>query len=178
MKKVIISGFGGQGVLSLGKFIAHSALFQDLNTSWMPSYGPEMRGGTCNCSVIYGAGEVAAPVIDFPDILIALNEPSLDKFGPRVKKGGIIIVNSNIVKKKIDRSDVKFYEVPVDELAEKINKRGGNIITLGILIKLLGDLKQDSAEKAIKEVFADKPKVIEPNIKCLQAGIDFAANLK
>jgi len=86
-KKIIISGFGGQGVLLLGKLIAESALIQKLNTSWMPSYGPEMRGGTCNCTVQYADGEIAAPVVDQPDLLIAMNEPSLDKFGPRVKAG-------------------------------------------------------------------------------------------
>jgi len=177
MKKIIISGFGGQGVLSLGKFIALSALSQDLNTSWMPSYGPEMRGGTCNCSVIYGDGEIAAPVIDYPDVLIALNEPSLDKFGPNVVKDGIIIVNSNIVKKPVERKDVKVFKIPVDELAFKINKRGGNIITLGVLIQLLGDLKEACAEKAIREVFADKPQFVEPNVECLKQGMAFAAKL-
>jgi 2-oxoglutarate ferredoxin oxidoreductase subunit gamma len=173
MKKIIISGFGGQGVLSLGKFISYSAIHQDLNTSWLPSYGPEMRGGTANCSVIYSEEEIAAPVIDHADILFAFNEPSLEKFENSVVSGGSIIINSNIVHLEPTRTDVNVYKVPVDEMAEKINKRGGNIIMLGVVLPLLGDLKKESAIEAIKEVFAAKPKVIEPNIQCLEYGIDY-----
>ncbi|MCL2676161.1 MAG: 2-oxoacid:acceptor oxidoreductase family protein [Firmicutes bacterium] len=177
MKKIIISGFGGQGVLSLGKFISYSAIAQGLNTSWLPSYGPEMRGGTANCSVIYSEGEIAAPVIDYPDVLFAFNEPSLVKFGKKVAPGGIIIVNSNIVKLNCERTDVRFFKVPVDEMAEKINKRGGNIIMLGLLLSILGDLKEESAIKAIKQVFENKPEVIEPNLVCLRAGIEYAKGM-
>lgn len=178
MKKVIISGFGGQGVLSLGQFISYSAIAQGLNTSWLPSYGPEMRGGTANCSVIYSDSEIAAPVVDNADVLFAFNEPSLVKFEGRVVPGGAIIINSNIVKIDSTRTDVNIYKVPVDEMAEKINKRGGNIIMLGILLELFGDLTKESAEKAIRQVFEEKPSVIEPNLVCLQAGIDFAKELK
>jgi len=169
--KIVISGFGGQGVLSLGKFISYSAIEQNLNTSWLPSYGPEMRGGTANCSVIFDKNEIAAPVIDHPDILIAFNEPSLVKFEDTVKAGGIIITNSNIVKIPVKRTDVTVYEVPVDELAEKINKRGGNIIMLGMLLPLFKEISEESAIEAIKHVFEAKPKVIPPNIECLKAGI-------
>lgn len=178
MKKIIISGFGGQGVLSLGQFISYSAIAQGLNTSWLPSYGPEMRGGTANCSVIYSDTEIAAPVVDYADVLFAFNEPSLVKFENRVVPGGTIIINSNIVKIDCTRTDVKVIKVPVDEMAEKINKRGGNIIMLGILLELLGDLTKESAETAIRHVFESKPNVIEPNLICLQAGIDFAKTLK
>jgi 2-oxoglutarate ferredoxin oxidoreductase subunit gamma len=178
MKKIIISGFGGQGVLSLGKFISYSALAQNLNTSWLPSYGPEMRGGTANCSVIYAAEEIAAPVIDYPDVLIAFNEPSLVKFQKNVIKNGIIITNSDIVKLDSDRKDVTVYKIPVDDMAAKVNKRGGNIIMLGVLIQLLGDIKEESAVSAIKTVFAEKPAVIEPNIVCLKYGMDYAKSLQ
>ncbi len=175
--KVIISGFGGQGVLSLGKFISYSAIEQNLNTSWLPSYGPEMRGGTANCSVIFDKEEIAAPVIDHPDILIAFNEPSLTKFEGTVKKGGYIITNSNIVKIPVTRKDVTVFQVPVDELAEKINKRGGNIIMLGMLLPIFKDITEESAIEAIKHVFEAKPKVIEPNIECLKAGIAYMKDL-
>ena len=175
--KIIISGFGGQGVLSLGKFISYSAMEQDLNTSWLPSYGPEMRGGTANCSVQFSAEEIAAPVIDHPDILLAFNEPSLVKFENSVKPGGYIIVNSDIVKIECQRKDVTVYKVPVDGLAEKINKRGGNIIMLGILLPIFKEIKEESAIDAIKHVFEAKPKVIQPNIDCLKAGIEYTQNL-
>ena len=180
MKKVIISGFGGQGVLSLGKFIAESALSQKWNTSWMPSYGPEMRGGTCNCTVQYDAkNEIAAPVVDSIDILVALNDPSMAKFAPKVVKGGIIVTNSNIVVNTKVNKDAKVYEVPVQDLALKAgNPRGGNVIMLGILVGLVGDFSFEAAEDAVRKSFADKPKVIEPNIACLKAGIEFAKGLK
>lgn len=173
MNKITISGFGGQGVLSLGKFISYSAIEQNLNTSWLPSYGPEMRGGTANCSVIYSEEEIAAPVIDRPDILIAFNEPSLDKFEGTVKEGGIIIVNSDIVKKKTTRTDVRFFEIPVDTLAAEINKRGANVYMLGVLLPIFGDISEESATHAVEHVFEAKPKVIPDNIKCLKAGMEY-----
>lgn len=171
--KITISGFGGQGVLSLGKFISYSAIEQNLNTSWLPSYGPEMRGGTANCSIIYSAEEIPAPVIDHPDVLIAFNEPSLVKFESTVKEGGIIIVNSDIVKIKTTRKDVTFYEIPVDTLAAQINKRGANVYMLGVLLPLFKEISEDSAIDAIKHVFESKPKVIPSNIDCLKAGIEY-----
>ena len=173
MNKIIISGFGGQGVLSLGKFISYSAIEQNLNTSWLPSYGPEMRGGTANCSVIYSDTDIAAPVIDRPDILIAFNEPSLDKFEKSVKEGGIIITNSDIVHKKPTRKDVKFYDIPVDTLAAAINKRGANVYMLGVLLPVFGDISEESAIKAVEHVFEAKPKVIPMNIDCLKAGVAY-----
>ena len=175
--KLTISGFGGQGVLSLGKFISYSAIEQDLNTSWLPAYGPEMRGGTANCSVIYSADEIAAPVIDTPDILIAFNEPSLTKFEGTVKAGGIIITNSDVVKIKATRKDVKVYEIPVDTLASAINKRGANVYMLGALLPLFKDITLESAIKAVEHVFESKPKVIPANIECLKAGYEYMSKL-
>ena len=175
--KLTISGFGGQGVLSLGKFISYSAIEQNLNTSWLPSYGPEMRGGTANCSVIYSADEIAAPVIDHPDMLIAFNEPSLDKFEKSVKPGGIIIINSDIVHKKTTRTDVTFYEIPVDTLAAAINKRGANVYMLGALLPLFKEISEESAIKAVEHVFEAKPKVIPMNIECLKAGNEYMKKL-
>lgn len=177
MQKLTISGFGGQGVLSLGKFISYSAIEQNLNTSWLPSYGPEMRGGTANCSVIYSSEEIAAPVIDKADILIAFNEPSLDKFENTVREGGIIIVNSDIVKKNTTRKDVKFYQIPVDTLASAINKRGANVYTLGLLLPIFGDISEEAAIHAVEHVFESKPKVIPSNIECLKAGIAYMKDL-
>jgi len=179
MKKIIVSGFGGQGVLLLGKLISYSALAQNLNTSWLPSYGPEMRGGTANASVQYAKEEIAAPVIDTIDVLIAFNEPSVNKFAGRVVPGGKIIVNSNIVKMDSPRADVKYYKIPADELAaEKGNKRGGNTIMLGALVQLAGDLTEANAVEGLKAGFEDKPAVIAPNIECLKYGIEFAKKLK
>ena len=166
----IIAGFGGQGSLLMGKIMAYAGMLEGKEVSWCPSYGPEMRGGTSNCSVIYSAEEIAAPVIDHPDILIAFNEPSLDKFEGSVVKGGIIIVNSDIVHKHTTRDDVTFIEIPVDSLAAEINKRGANVYMLGALLPVFKDITLESAIGAVEHVFESKPKVIPSNIECLKAG--------
>lgn len=173
MKKIIISGFGGQGVLSLGLFVSYSAMNMGLNTSWLPSYGPEMRGGTANCSVVYADSEIASPVIAHPDYLIAMNEPSLAKFEDGVVPGGTILVNSSITDKKVTRSDVRALYIPVDELAKKINPKGGNIIMLGILLHLFGNISQDAAKEAVRQVFQNKPDLIDINLKCLEFGQEY-----
>ncbi len=100
MKEIIVSGFGGQGVLSLGLFLSYSAMNMNFNTSWLPSYGPEMRGGTANVGVVYSGGEIACPLVTNPDVLVAFNEPSLAKFETSVKENGCIFVNSSIVKSR------------------------------------------------------------------------------
>ena len=173
----IIAGFGGQGSLLMGKIMAYAGMLEGKEVSWCPSYGPEMRGGTSNCSVIYSAEEIAAPVIDHPDILIAFNEPSLDKFEGSVVKGGIIIVNSDIVHKHTTRDDVTFIEIPVDSLAAEINKRGANVYMLGALLPVFKDITLESAIGAVEHVFESKPKVIPSNIECLKAGKAYMENL-
>lgn len=173
MKKIIISGFGGQGVLSLGLFISYSAMNMGYNTSWLPSYGPEMRGGTANCSVVYSRDEIASPLISRPNFLVAMNEPSLVKFEDKLEKGGTLLINSSIVTRKATRSDINVYYIPVDELAHEVNPRGGNLIMLGILLGLFGTLSVDAAEQAVRYVFRDKPDLIDVNLKCLHYGMDY-----
>lgn len=173
MKKIIVSGFGGQGVLSLGLFVAYSAMHMEHNVAWLPSYGPEMRGGTANCSVTVSEEEIACPIITRPDILVAMNAPSVDKFADSVPAGGVIFVNQSATDKKVARDGVKTVYVPVDTLAQNINPRGGNIIMLGVLLSYLG-LTRAAAEAAVRHVFAAKPQLIDVNLQCLDAGIDFA----
>lgn len=170
MKEIIVSGFGGQGVLSLGLFLSYSAMNMNFNTSWLPSYGPEMRGGTANAGVVYSGGEIACPLVTNPDVLVAFNEPSLAKFETSVKENGCIFVNSSIVKSKVKRTDVNVFYVPVDELASGINPRGGNIIMLGAMLTVLDSLTDEAAQAAVKQVFKSKPNLIEPNLRCLREG--------
>lgn len=177
MKKIIISGFGGQGVLSLGLFVAYSAMNMNYNTSWLPSYGPEMRGGTANCSVVYSRAEVASPVISRPNFLVAMNEPSLDKFESKLEPGGTLLINSSIISKKAKRTDINVYYIPVDDLAREVNPKGGNIIMLGILLELFKTLDIEAAEKAIEYVFKNKPQFIDINKKCLHHGIEYIKKL-
>lgn len=170
-EKIIIAGFGGQGVLSLGQFIAYAAIADGKEVTWLPSYGPEMRGGTSNCSVVVSDDKVASPIIANPDCLIAMNKPSLVKFQDKVKKGGVIIVNSSLITDKVARDDVKTVYLDANELALQAgNAKTANIIVLGAYIKLSGLFTLELVGEMIKEKFASKPKVIPANLKALEIG--------
>lgn len=171
MEKIIIAGFGGQGVLSLGQFIAYAAMYENKAVTWLPSYGPEMRGGTANCSVVVDDVAVASPVIAVPDCLIAMNKPSLDKFVNSVRPGGLILVNSSLISDKVERTDVKVLYIDANKLAHSIgNDKAANIIVLGAYIKHSGLFDKEVMVKTIQKVFAAKPKVIPSNIAALEAG--------
>ena len=171
-EKIIIAGFGGQGVLSMGQFIAYAAMYDDLYVSWLPSYGPEMRGGTSNCSVIISDQPVSAPVISTPDYLIAMNLPSLDKFMNRVAPGGHILVNSSLIDKKVERQDVTVHYIPVNQIAAEVgNPKTANIVMFGAFLATSGNMTSDSINKAVEYVFSSKPQFIEINKLALQAGM-------
>lgn len=171
MDRIIIAGFGGQGVLSLGQFIAYSAMYEGKEVTWLPSYGPEMRGGTANCSVCVGDEPIASPIIATPDTLIAMNKPSLDKFVNAVRPGGTIIVNSSLISDKITREDVKVVYVNANELSlEAGNAKTANIVVFGAYVKSAGTLDKQNAVDTISKIFAKKPKVIPANIKAFELG--------
>lgn len=173
-EKIIVAGFGGQGVLSLGQFIAYSAIHEGKEVSWLPSYGPEMRGGTSNCSVVVSNTAVASPIVACPDCLIVMNKPSLSKFEGKVKNGGIILINSSLIDLKVSRTDVKAYYIPANELAaEAGNVKTANIIMLGAYIKLSGLFPAETVKAVIEQQFAAKPKVIPANIKAFELGYNF-----
>lgn len=170
-EKIIIAGFGGQGVLSLGQFIAYSAIHDNKEVTWLPSYGPEMRGGTSNCSVVVSDKPVASPIIAAPDCLIAMNKPSLNKFEGKVRKGGIIIVNSSLIDTKVVRDDVKAYYIDANELgAQAGNVKTANIVILGAYVKLSGLFAPETVKTVIEQQFAAKPKVIPANIRAFDIG--------
>ncbi|MDD3946717.1 MAG: 2-oxoacid:acceptor oxidoreductase family protein [Clostridia bacterium] len=170
-EKIIIAGFGGQGVLSLGQFIAYAAIADGKEVTWLPSYGPEMRGGTSNCSVVVSDEKVASPIIANPDYLIAMNKPSLYKFQNKVKTGGTIIVNSSLIADKVERDDIKVVYLDAGALALQAgNPKTANIVVLGAYIKLSGLFTQELVAKMIQEKFAAKPKVIPANLKALELG--------
>ena len=173
MYKIILAGFGGQGVLSLGQFLAYSAMMGGKEVSWLPSYGPEMRGGTANCSVIISDTPVAAPVISRPNLLVAMNKPSLIKFIDKVEEGGVILVNSSLIDIRVDREDVKVYYIPANELAIECGTvKAVNIIMLGAINKICEVLPHDKIYEGIKYGFKAKPQLIEPNIKTYHYGYD------
>ena len=170
-EKIIIAGFGGQGVLSLGQFIAYSAIHDGKEVTWLPSYGPEMRGGTSNCSVVVSNEQVASPIIACPDSLIVMNKPSLTKFESKLKKGGTIIVNSSLIDTKVSRDDIRAVYINANELAlEAGNAKTANIVVLGAYIKISGLFSAETVKNVIKEKFSSKPKVIPANIKAFDIG--------
>ncbi len=173
--QILIAGFGGQGVLFAGKLLAYKGLVSDKQVSWLPSYGPEMRGGTANCSVIISDEPVGSPIVSKPDILVAMNLPSLQKYENDVVSGGIIIVDSTLISKKVERTDVTTYYVP----ATKIAKDEGfatlaNMILMGKLMKASDMLGFEGIEETVKKVVPPKKaNLIDINIKALKTGYDF-----
>lgn len=172
-EKIIIAGFGGQGVLSLGQFIAYSAMYEGLACTWLPSYGPEMRGGTANCSVVVSDETVASPIISAPDTLIAMNKPSLTKFVDKVKSGGTVIVNSSLIEDKVARTDVKVAYIDANELALQAgNAKTANIVVLGAYVAMSGILPFETVYNTIDKLFEKKPKVIPVNKKAFEIGFN------
>jgi len=170
--EIIISGFGGQGVLIFGEILSHGALKENKNTVWFPAYGPEQRGGTASCTVVIGDEEIASPISTDPDIVVVLNQPSLDKFEPWVKKGGLLIINKTLTTRKPLRDDIKNIEIDALTLAREAGEeRATNIVLLGRLLKEVPLLSIDSVKKVISEIFAHRgEKVIEANIEALNTG--------
>lgn len=177
-QSIVIAGFGGQGVMLMGKIIAEAAMFDGKNVTWLPSYGPEMRGGTANCTVVVGDEPIGSPVIDSPDIVVAMNIPSMLKFQETLKRDGIMIINSSVIDREPDRKDVKIYKIDANEIADSIgNTRVLNMVTLGAFAKATGLVKFEGINKALEETFANKNKqLIDLNLKAVQNGMERVVN--
>ena len=172
-KEIIISGFGGQGGLAIGKNLVEAGMSEGLFVTWAPSYGPEMRGGTANCSVVLSDKPVGSPVFNHPTELIALNEPSLAKFEDGVLPGGVVFVNSDVVTDKVSRPDLKAIYVPCSKIAEEVgNPKVGNMVMLGAYVAETKILKPETIEHMIEEMFAgSKAKFIPLNIEAFRRGM-------
>lgn len=171
---MVLAGFGGQGILFAGKVIAYGGLNDGKEISWLPSYGPEMRGGTANCSVCISDKTIGSPLVVTPDVLIALNLPSFEKFIDTVKPGGTVIIDSFLINKKIERDDVKAFYVPATKLAEENGIKGlANIILVGKLFKETGFCTEEALYKAVEKcVPARKANMLEFNKKALEIGMN------
>ena len=176
MNEYIFAGFGGQGMLLIGKFLAMPCMMDGKHVSWMPSYGPEMRGGTANCSVIVSDEPVASPLVDMADVVIAMNRPSLDKFESHVKPGGTLVINSSIIDRKAERSDINVVYCDANKIAEQVgNPKGANVAILGALLQKSPVCSVDTMVEAIRiELGAKKAKFLEGNKKALIAGMEAA----
>lgn len=171
---MIFAGFGGQGVLFAGKVVAYAGLIDNHEISWLPSYGPEMRGGTANCSVCISEEAIGSPLVTAPNVLVAMNLPSLDKFIDTVEPGGIVIIDSSLIDKKVERTDVKTFYVPASSLAEDNGVKGlANIILVGKLFQETGFCSADTLDKAIQKcVPARKAEMLDFNRKAVKIGME------
>ncbi len=173
--QILIAGFGGQGVLFAGKFLASKGLMEDLQLSWLPSYGPEMRGGTANCSVVLSDSPVGSPIITTPDVLVAMNLPSLQKFVDTVVPGGQIFVDSTLIDAKVERTDVQVFYVPATQLAKDAGFGSlANMILAGKVLKESNAVPFSGNQQTLEAFIpAKKANLIEANCKALQIGYDY-----
>ncbi len=155
--ELLSAGFGGQGVLLLGQLIAYAGLKEGRNVSWLPSYGPEMRGGTANCSVVVSSDEVGSPVVTKPDILVVMNRPSFEKYVDSVVPGGKLFVNSSLIDLKTDRTDIDVFYIPANQIADELgNLRVANMVMLGAVMEQTGIVQRETAIECLKASWGEK----------------------
>jgi len=171
---MLIAGFGGQGILFTGKFLAYKGLVEDKEVSWLPSYGPEMRGGTASCSIIISDTPVGSPIVSNPDVLVAMNLPSLDKYEDAVVPGGKIFVDSTLIDRKVKRTDVEVYYIPATQLASDNNMPSlANMIIAGKILSVTDGFSDDAVNAALKKVIsAKRADMLETNLKAMQIGAE------
>ena len=176
--EVIMAGFGGQGLLFSGKVLAYAGLLENRELSWLPSYGPEMRGGTCNCSVILSDDPVGSPIIAHPNVLMVMNTPSLDKYEEAVAAGGTVFVDSSLISRKVERKDVNVVYIPATQMAKDMDAVSlANMIILGAIVEKLGCVKGDTVVDALKHVIsARKANLLDLNLKAVEVGREFVRN--
>lgn len=173
--KYLFSGFGGQGILFSGKFVAYKGLTDDKQVSWLPSYGPEMRGGTASCGVIVSDDQVGSPIVAKPDVLIAMNLPSLDRYEDSVVPGGMIFADSTLIERKVKRDDVKVFYIPATALASENGfPTLANMIIVGKVLKETGNYDEASIDATLKKVIsAKRADMLEINKKAMALGAEF-----
>ncbi len=169
--EVIMAGFGGQGVMLIGQLMTYGGMLANKHVSWIPSYGPEMRGGTANCSVIVSDEEIGSPLVTEPTAVVAMNIPSLDKFEPTLVPGGIVIINSSLIERKANRDDIVAFYVPANEIADGLgNVKVANMVLLGALLAATGAVESEYVLNAFEKMFAKRPELLEVNRAALAAG--------
>ena len=174
-RNLLFSGFGGQGILFTGKFIAYKSLLEDKNVSWLPSYGPEMRGGTASCSVIVGDEPVGSPIVSKPDVWVAMNLPSLDRFENSVKSGGMIFADSSLIDRKVKRDDVTVYYIPATGLASENDiPTLANMIIAGKMMKVFDEFDENMVETTLKKIISKrKADLFDYNLKAIKIGVNY-----
>ena len=176
---IIISGFGGQGTLFAGQVLAYAAIDSGKSVTWIPSYGPEMRGGTAHCTVIISDDDIGSPIVRNPDIVIALNLPSLDKYEDLVPAGGLLVVNTSLINREVDRPGIDIIKIRANEIAEEIgNVRLANMITVGAMITARPIMSVEALAKALEDHLPERHKKLLPaNFEAMRKGAAFSRDL-
>ena len=172
-QEMIFAGFGGQGVMLMGQILAYAGMMEGQQVSWFPAYGPEMRGGTANCSVIIGDEAVGTPIVTEPQVVVAMNLPSLDKFEPHLAAGGILLINSSLIERSAKRSDVKALLVPCNDIAKELgNPKVANMVMVGAIVAASGVVKIESVLQVLaKKIFKNKPEVMQRSERAIRGGM-------
>jgi 2-oxoglutarate ferredoxin oxidoreductase subunit gamma len=172
-ESVIMSGFGGQGIMLMGQLLCYAGMHEGKNVSWMPSYGPEMRGGTCNCTVVLSDRQVGSPVTNRPHGAIVLNLQSIDKFEPLVRPGGILVVNTSLINRPAVRTDIIVVPVAANQIAlDAGSAKAANMVALGAFLGASGLVSPDLVRDVLAETFAGRQKIVQLNQVCLSKGFE------
>ncbi len=173
--EIVIAGFGGQGILFAGKVLVYAGMLDGHQVSWLPSYGPEMRGGTANCSVIISDSPIGSPIVNDPGVLVAMNLPSLDKFENAIVKDGYAFIDSTLISRKVERADVKSFYIPATQLAQDNDMKGlANMIMLGKVIRELGVMDMESIKNGLMKVIPERKRdMLEVNLKAVELGYNY-----
>ncbi len=170
-KEVVFAGFGGQGVMTIGQLLAYTAMEEGKQVVWIPSYGPEMRGGTANCTVVVSDSRIGSPIINNPQSACVFNRPSLDKFGPMIRKGGLLMINSSLIDVTSKRDDITEILVPANDIAMKLgNPKVANMVMLAAYVEATGIVSFDTLFKMLDEKMGHKKEILALNHKALEEG--------
>ncbi len=175
---VVLAGFGGQGLMFIGKLLAYSAMKEGRHVTWIPSYGPEMRGGTANCTVVISDEEIGSPVMPHPRAAIVMNNPSLEAFEPRVQSNGWLLLSSSLVNRPVTRNDVRAVAIPANDIASAAGtERAANMVMLGAYVALTGVVTKNSVIEGLKELFGKKSNLLEANGRAFEEGMKYVKTL-
>ena len=177
--EVMFAGFGGQGIMLIGQMLAYAGMEEGKNVVWLTSYGPEMRGGTAYCTIVVSDKPISSPVIDRPKAIAVLNRPSLDKFAPRVKSGGLLIINTSLIDATTDRTDLKVLEIPANKIAMDLGTgKAANMVVLGTYAGYTEAVKLETLQALVRKQFKSKPEFIDINLKVLEKGYQIGSDAR
>ena len=177
MEQILLAGFGGQGILFMGKFLTYMGMMSEQEVTWLPSYGPEMRGGTANCSVVISDQRIGSPVVSSPNILVCMNRPSLDKFEENIAADGMLFCDNSLVDRETTRGDISAFSIPATRIAsDNGTPKLANIIMLGFVVKKTGICDMDTAAAVMRKIVpASKQELLDANLNALHVGYGYEA---